>query len=236
MLKENDIRKSVLEKIRSGEVPMRSRAYFALRTVLVVVMSLLMLAAALFALSFMSFSVHESGVRFLLEFGEHGLVAFVALFPWHLLLISLLILVILEFLLNRFTPAYRFPFLRTFLWILVALIAGSTLVGFTPLHSFLLSEADRNELPVLGPFYEQVHDSHQEQGVYRGSVSSVDASGFIIAHDDSDKDSDEGSWHIVPPPGFDLGTLSVGEKVYVGGRLQSGVVYAYGVHSLSGEE
>ena len=232
MLKEPDIQKSVLDKIRAGGVPMRSRSYFILRTVLVGLAGAVLLAGAFFALSFVFFSVHESGVRFLLEFGEQGLTAFITLFPWTSLLISLALLVILELLMRQFTPAYRFSLLRIFLWVLVIGVAGGTLLGFTPLHPLLLSAADNDQLPILGPLYEQVHDSHIDRGVYRGNVVSVAESYFIISHNDTDRDSDEGVWNVVPPEGFDLGTLSVGNKVYVAGRLQHGVVYAYGVRVL----
>ena len=236
MLKEPDIQKSVLEKIRKGGVSMHSRAYFLLRTISASALAVFMLLGALFAFSFVFFSVHESGVRFLLEFGEQGLATFIVLFPWTSLLISLALLVALELLVRRFTSAYRFSLLRVFLWILVIGIAGGTILGFTPLHSSLLSAADNNELPVLGPLYEQVHDAHVDRGVYRGTIASVAESYFTIAHNDADRDSDEGLWNIVPPQEFDIHTLSVGEKVYVAGQMKNGVVYAYGVRKLSGDE
>ncbi|OYV27832.1 MAG: hypothetical protein B7W98_00925, partial [Parcubacteria group bacterium 20-58-5] len=160
MLQENDIQKSVFEKIRAGGVPMHSRAYFILRILFVGGIALVILAGAFFVLSFAFFSVHASGVQFLLEFGEQGLVTFVTLFPWTSLLLFVLFLIALEFLVRRYTAAYRFSLLRIFLWVAAVGVAGSILVGFTPLHSFLLSEADNDQLPVLGTFYEQLHDSH----------------------------------------------------------------------------
>ena len=236
MLKENDIQKSVLEKIRTGAVSMHSRVFFILRAVLVGIIALLVLAGALFVFSFSIFSVHASGVQFLLEFGERGLVTFVTLFPWTSLFLFAAFLVALEFLVRRYTSAYRFSLLRIFLWILVVGVTGGMLVGFTPLHTFLLSESDNDQLPILGAFYEQLHDSHIAQGVYRGDIISLSGSTFVIAHNATDRDSDEGSWVIAPPAGFDLTTLSVGEKVYVAGQLMHGVVYAYGVHIVPNGE
>lgn len=236
MLKENDIQKQVLEKIHAGGISMHSRMYFILRAVLIGIGALLVLAGALFALSFIFFSVHQSGVRFLLEFGNQGLVTFVTLFPWTSLLLFLALLAALELVVRHFTPAYRFSLLRIFLWVLVIGIIGSTLIGFTPLHSFLLTQADNEQLPVLGSLYKQVHNSHQQQGVYRGDITSVTASDFVIAHSDTDRDSDEGSWTIVPPAGFATSTLMIGKKVYVAGRLQHGVVYAYGIRFLQNNQ
>ena len=230
MLKETDLQETILKKIHSGSVPMRSRAYFLSRRIFIGAAALFVLAGALFALSFLFFSVHESGVGYLLEFGEHGIGAFVTLFPWTSLLLFIAFVAILELLVRRFDFSYRFPLLRIFLWLLVIGIAGSTIIGFAPLHASLLSAADRDELPFLGPWYEQVHDSHAERGVYRGDVTTVAPAYFVISHNDADKDSDEGTWSVVPPAGFDLSTIAVGEKAYVAGQLKNGIVYAYGVH------
>ncbi len=215
---------------------MRSRAYFIRRAILLGAMAILVLLGAFFMLSFVFFSVRESGVGYLLEFGEHWIGTFAALFPWTSLLFFIACMVILEMLVRRFAFSYRFPLLRMFLWILVVGILGSTIIGFTPLHASLLSAADRDQLPFIGSWYEQVHDSHVEQGVYRGSVTSIAATYFVIAHNDTDRDSDEGTWSIVPPAGFDLGTLATGKNVYVAGRLLNGVVYAYGIHVITDNE
>ncbi len=233
MLKENDIQKSVLEKIHAGSISMHSRIFFIFRAVLIGLAALLVLAGSLFALSFMFFSVHESGVRFLLEFGGQGLATFIELFPWTSLLLSLALLVALELLVRQFTSAYRFSLLRIFLWILVIGIAGGTLMAEPPPHTPLHPAAYNHQPPIRRSHKKQNHDSHVDRGVYRGDVTAVTESYFVISHNDTDRDSDEGSWNIVPPPNFDLHTLSVREKVYVAGRLQHGVVYAYGVRFLS---
>lgn len=236
MLKEPNIQEKILAKIHLGSVPMHSRAYFLFRAALVSIAAALVLAGALFALSFLFFSVHESGVGYLLEFGEHGIGAFVALFPWTSLLLFIAFVVVLELLVRRFDFSYRFPLLRIFLWILIIGIVGSTLIGLTPLHSSLLSAADKDELPLLGPWYEQIHDSHVEQGVYRGDITAVAPTYFVISHNDTDNDSDEGTWSIVPPAGFGTSTIVVGGKAYVAGQLRSGVVYAYGIHIVTDSE
>ncbi len=236
MLNENDIQKKVLEKIHTGNVAMHSRIFFILRAVLIGVIAVFVLAISLFALSFAFFSIHASGARFLLEFGSQGFVTFVTLFPWTILFLFVVLLVVLELVMHHYTPAYRFSLLRIFLWVLCISVVGSTLIVFTPLHSFLLHEADNARLPLIGPLYERVHDSHLGHGVYRGAITSLATSTFIISRNETDRDTDEGSWSIVPPAGFDLGTLSVGEKVYVAGRLQNGTVHAYGVRIVPNKQ
>lgn len=236
MLKEHNIQKNVFKKIRMGNVPMRSRVYFILRSVLVGAISVFVLVVSIFALGFVFFSIHESGEGFLLEFGEHGLTTLVTLFPWMSLILFLFLFIALGLFIHKFTSAYRFPLIRIFLWILVIGITGSTLISFTPINSFLLSEADKDELPIIGSLYENIHDSHTNHGVYRGEITSVAESYFVISHNDTDRDSDEGSWFIIPPSGFSISTISIGKKVYVAGRIMNGVVYAYGIHLISDDE
>ena len=236
MLPENDIQKNVLEEIRKGAVLMRPRIYFILRAALIGIAAFVLLLAALFILSFIFFSIRESGVQFLLEFSEQGLATFVTLFPWLTLLIVFALFVLLEALLRNFSFGYRLPLLRIFLWLLVVGLVGSTLLGFTPLHTFLLSKADNGELPLLGNWYESIHDSHQDKGVYRGAVTSIAPSYFTISHSDNDRDTDEGTWSIIPPDGFDLGQLSIGDTVYVAARVRGATIYAYGIRILPKDE
>lgn len=211
---------------------MHSRAYFTLQNALAFIGAFTVLGGSLFALSFVFFDVRASGASYLLDFGARGFAAFAELFPWVPFLFALVLLLVLENLARRLTFAYRFPLLRSFLWVLVVGIGGSTLIGFTPLHAALLNASDNKQLPVLGPLYEQVREPHEDDGVYRGTVQKVTGTNFVILHDDTDSNSDDKTRTIVPPRGFDLETLSPGKKVYVGGRERHDIIYSYGIRSL----
>lgn len=226
----------MLKKIHAGAITMHSRSYFLVRAILIGTIAFLLLAGFFFLLSFIFFSVRESGLHFLLEFSERGLGTFVILFPWLTLLFALALLIILEALLRHFRFGYRLPLLRIFLWLVIIGAIGSTLLGLSPLHSYLLSKADNGQLPVLGSWYEQIHDSHQQQGIYRGDITSITQSYFTISHNDTDRDSDEGTWNIIPPSGFDLRQLVVGNKVYIAARVRGGIMYAYGIRIIPKDE
>lgn len=232
MSKETEIKANVFEKIRKGEISMRPRTYFVARFVLLGTLSFVALILAMFVLSFAFFSIHESGERILLGFGQQGFLAFIALFPWWSLLLTVLLILLLDHLLRYFKFGYRVSILEIFLIALVTVMVAGILINFTPLHSTLLNSADNDTLPVLGPLYEQIHDSHQAQGVYRGTISSLQGNEFVIAHNDNDKDSDDGTSTIMAPSGFDTSTLYVGEHVYVAGKLIQGVVNAYGIQEV----
>ena len=212
---------------------MHPRIYFVARIILLAAVAVITLALAMLVLSFAFFSIHESGEQFLLGFGQRGFVAFIMLFPWLPLLLTLLLVLLLDYLLRYFKFGYRISILEVFLVALAVVVGAGILINVTPLHATLLNSADHDNLPIIGPLYEQLHDSHQAAGVYRGDISSIQGTEFVIAHNDNDKDTDDGTWTVLAPAGFDMTTLRVGEPVYVAGRMILGVVNAYGVHELT---
>ncbi|MBI2409632.1 hypothetical protein HYV30_01145 [Candidatus Kaiserbacteria bacterium] len=254
MSNQPDIRKNVLEKIRAGEIKMRPRSSFMLQRILIGISAALVLAASLLALSFAFFSVKTSGAQYLLLFGTQGLQAFLSLFPWTSLILFLLLIVALEFLVRRFTSAYRFPVLRVFGAVLFVGLAGSALLDVTPLHYSIFRAANTGQLPALTPLYGELDAPRPEQGLYSGEITSIGSSTITISKsgptskpEESDElesaassmlrmtqeASQEETWTIVPPAGASPEAFSVGEKVYVGGHDEGGVVRAYGIHMES---
>jgi len=236
MQNEPDIKAKVLAKIGRGDVHKRSHAYFVMQVVVVAVLLACALALSVFVLSFAIFSVHESGEQFLLGFGQRGVLTFFALFPWASAVADIALFVLVEWLIRRFKFGYRIPILRALLGILVFAAIGGIMVNLTPLHATLLRMAEQNELPVLGEWYESIHASHSDYGVFRGTINSIQEGRFVISHDDNDHDADDGTWTVIPPAGFDMATVATGERIYVAGTpVQPGIIQAYGIQQLSGD-
>jgi hypothetical protein len=229
----NSIQEQVLQKIRAG-APMHSREYFIAWSALTALVALLALMASVVVVSFVAFSIGESGELFLLGFGERGLAVFVSLFPWGLLVFDILLLLLLEWLLQNFKLGYRISLLNIFIGIFMLSIVGAALVNLTPLHQTLLQRADEGTLPVFGDSYESIRESHHDQGVFRGTITSLEGNTFVIAHDDRDRDEDDGTHTVVVPPGIATEPLMVGQRVYVlGTTTANGTIEAYGVRTFS---
>jgi hypothetical protein len=232
MPQEPDIKTKVLEKIGRGEVRRRPRAYFIAQVVMVIALLAVALALSVFVLSFVIFSVHESGELFLLGFGQQGIATFFVLFPWVALAFDIVLFVAIEWLIRRFKFGYRIPIIRALFGILLFALVGGIIIDLTPLHGALLDKADQNELPIVGEWYEGINESHAGQGVFRGTVTSIQGDDFAISHDDGDNDADDGTWTIVAPLGFDMASIAVGDDVYVAGSVAQGTVQSYGVQRL----
>ena len=232
MTNEPDIKTKVLAKISRGELRKRPRFYFAAQIALIAVLFILAMAFAMFVASFVLFSVHESGEQFLLGFGSRGALTFLALFPWLALVVDVALFAVIGWLARSFKFGYRIPVIRAFFAILALALVSGVLINFTPLHPALLDRADHDNLPVLGEWYETVHASHRDQGVFRGTVNSIRGDAFVISHDDNDHDADDGTWTVIAPPGFSMATLAVGENVFIAGTAGQGTIRAYGVQQF----
>ena len=231
------IAEEVLAKVRSGQVRMRSRTYFMIRLTVAVLVAILTFAVSTWVISFMLFSVHESGELFLLGFGSRGVSAFVHLFPWFTLIINFVLIFLLEFILQWFKFGYRTSLLSIFLGILAFSVMFGIAFDFLPVHSILLDRADNGDLPFFGEMYESIRDSHQDQGVFKGTVTSIQGSQLVISHSDRDHDTDDGTHPVAIPPGMVLSTpLYIGERIYVLGSVVNGVIQAHGIQELSPDQ
>jgi len=229
-----DLKKTILEKVHQKEISMHSRGYFLFRVVALICIAIIAFALLAFSLSFVFFSIHQSGEQFLLGFGMRGIIAFLILFPWGILIFTILLFFFFEWLLRYFKFSYRLPMVKILLYTLLVTVLVSIIVVLSPVHLKLLKEAEMDKLPLIGRFYESIEDSHQNEGVLKDTVLSIQPSTetFIVSHNDNDSDEDDGTWNVIPPAHFDLNSLSVGEKVYVAGTIKDDTIYAYGIQQF----
>lgn len=231
----NQVQNEVLERIRSGQLHMKPRLFFVLKTVLVITIAILILVLSVWLASFISFGLRLSGNESLMGFGSKGALIFLTVFPWGLAILDLVLLVLLAWLVRRFKIGYR----RPVLYLLIVLIVGGVAVGHffdreTRFHDDRFEEAEAGEL--FGPLeslYESAHSkAPEEHGVFRGFVLELRKDSFVLTHDDHDNDEDDGTWIVIPPRNFEMNTLRIGDRVYVAGEREGEEIEAYGLRIL----
>jgi hypothetical protein len=227
-----DLRDSVLGKIRSGELTMRPRAYFVLKIALLAFLALLVFITTAFLASFLCFDLHESHRLELLGFGEQGLFAFFTIFPWTIFFADIALLAVFEVLFRHFRIGYRKPFAYIIGGTLVVLVGASLVLCEMPLHSSILGLEESGHLPVIGGMYAETRRSSPDQGVFRGTVTSVASSTFMIIHNDGDRDWDEGNCTVFVPHNFDIQSLRPGDQVLVAGSYEGNRIRAYGIQRI----
>ncbi|HVY35902.1 MAG TPA: hypothetical protein VG982_01325 [Candidatus Paceibacterota bacterium] len=229
----------VLKKILSGEVSMRPKLYFTLKTIALAATVILTTIVSSLLVSFIIFAVKVSGHIFLFGFGGRGFFMFLSLFPWTLLVIEVLLLLILDALLKHFKFGYRYPLLYILSAIGVVSICCGVGINQTNLHPTLLEHANEGRLPVFGGLYEHAFHPPQDhgRGIYRGTITVINDGTFTLFHDDVDSDSDDGLEQVIVPPPLqpqfhDL--FQVNDQVFVAGkRTETGALEAYGIRKLN---
>lgn len=234
----SNMKDAVLAQIREQKVSMRPKLYFTLKAVAVLVVAGVILLVTVGIFNYISFSERVNGHESLLMFGPRGILLFLAIFPWPLLILDILLVVLLESLLRRFQFAYRRPVLYLILLFAVGAFAlGVVLDRATHFNDDLLQRIDHKQLPPpLGFLYVDARrPAPHDRGIFRGTIVNVATSTFTLIHDDYDKDQDDGTYEILPPPETPLQNFSLGERLYVAGTVENGIVHAYGIEVLPAE-
>ena len=152
---QTSIKDIVLHKIDTNEISMHSKKYFALRVIALValVALVLIISASIFNFIFFSLRLSHQGNPF--AGGSHGFGLFLEFFPWGLLLLDVIFVVLLEWLLRKF----RFGYLTPSAYILIGLLLVVIGIGFgvdrgTPFNDRMLHQADMHRLPrPMNDFY-----------------------------------------------------------------------------------
>jgi hypothetical protein len=230
----NNLQKNILEKIKAGEINMRSKSYFALHFVLLIILALLILLTSSFLISFIYFSIHASGRLFLLGFGWRGFEVFVLTFPWTILLVDVIFLLALEWLLKRFQFGYRNPLIYSLGGILLVTLATAFVISETSLHDALFHQEQRAHVPFIGAFYDRVQRPPHESGVFRGVVLSLAGNTFTMADADQDDGASSSAVFeiILDPSIVASGIVATSDTVFVAGDVNGNTIHAYGIRKL----
>jgi hypothetical protein len=77
-------------------------------------------------------------------------------------------------------------------------------------------------------------DHHDDVGVARGKVISVEKYSFTIQHNDNDRDKDEGTILIQVPEDGSVQLPSLGDQVLIFGEPSQGSIRARNIELLPG--
>ncbi len=238
MTEENqkkEIEMTVLRKIEQGEVKMTPKLYFVAKAGMLVFVMFAVFVVSSILVSFIIFTLSNRGDLFLLGFGTKGILKFVLMFPWYLLVIGAFLLIFLDYLLRRFRYGYNRPLIYLFMATLVFVTLFSFLINFTSFHLRLESIAKRNNLPFIKDIYGNIVRSHRDKGVFRGVVSFVGEDYILIKPSVFDVDARDNELKVYSPSGMDLGSfVKVGDEIYIAGDVATGTeIVSYGMHTMN---
>lgn len=226
-------KETILDRINREGISMHSRTYFMLRLIGLAVLTLLILIISIFICTFIFFILRLNGHDALPAFGPSGWVLFLRFFPWHLLILDVLFVILLRYLLRTFPIAYRTPWVYAVLALIVVSIStGLVIDRGTRVNDDLLRRSDQGGVPfpIRGVYEGARRPLPPGVGAFRGIITNVASSSIQI----SDPDRSGGPLLVQLPQRqrYDLPPFTVGQTVFIFGKETDGVISAFDIHPI----
>lgn len=218
----------ILEKIKNNKARMRPKWYFILSAALIAAGLILATLALLYLASFILFILRQTGIWFLPTFGLRGIGALLISFPWLLVLVGIVFVILLEALVRRYSFAWRKPLLYSLLGIIIFVTFASLIVSKTSLHEGLFKRARRGELPFAGSLYRG-YGMPKTKDIHVGMIAEITSDGFKM-------ETPRGevlTIIVTSKTSFPLGTdFQKNDRVVVLGERNDGTVKATGIRRI----
>lgn len=222
------IKNKIIDKIKTGEVKIKPKIYFALNTALIILGIIITGIFTLFLISFISFALKASGLWFMPNLGFYGFGMFFKSLPWILIIAVLLLIVLLEIAAKHFSFVYRKPILYSLLFIVLIVFLAGFMIDQTPFHSKLFLKAKEGELPLAGPMYRDF-GMPDFRNIHRGIVSDITENGFVM------KTTKEQELNVLVGPETKLKPdfeIKTEDEVVVFGERNNGTIKALNIRKV----
>ncbi len=164
MSDKNYLTEKIINKIKVGEVKMKPKIYFILKTVFIVLSIVVAALFVLFLTSFIFFSLRAGAgpelktVRpggLMPGHGLKGMFIFIRSLPWLLIIACLLLIAIMEIMVKKFSFTYRKPILYSLIIIIALVLSVSWFVSRTGFHQNIFLKSQKVPWPVIENFYQR---------------------------------------------------------------------------------
>lgn len=177
--KNTNLKADILHKIQAGEVEMRSKAHFMLKTLGFSIGTLFVLGVLLYLVSFIMFVLRANGILSLPSFGLPGVLILFSSLPWLLIIFAVILVVIVEILGRHFAFVYRQPLMYSIVGLLLLVGALGLIVEKSPLHSRVEAFVESRQIPLVRDVYkEYARPGFKAGGVV--TITEITDSGFLV--------------------------------------------------------
>jgi hypothetical protein len=222
------LQERVLGPINNGEIKMTPRWHFLLHTIFITFGAIVIILTLFYITSFIFFILNRTGLSSAPNFGARGWYAFLVSFPWLLVALCGLCIILLEILVRHTAFAYRRPILYSTVGIIILVIGGGFLIAITPLHRDLANYSDAGKLPLGGMLYRHFEEL-PPGNVHHGQIIHLMEQGFQMRNHHSENLTVIVSPRTRLPYGADF---SPGDLVVVFGDRDNNTIEAYGIREV----
>ncbi len=217
-------KKEILDKIKNGELDMKPKWHFVLKSALLLVGTVIAALLAVYFLSFVIFTLKETGVGFSVLYGFKGISLFVMHSPWILISATVVFVGILYLLITHYSFSYQKPLVYSMVGVVLFALVGSVIIEQTTMHAKLQQYSEQTEVPVFPPMYRGAKALPTENIVH-GEILEVTEQGLIVESVAGEIVIDINE-RTRQRPGSEY---RVGERVIIYGEKNDGRVQAFGI-------
>jgi len=228
-----DMKNNILGEIRSGVVLMRPKASFTFKLILLIFLVSLITGVSIFILNLIVFSARINHYDALLGFGASGLYTFIKFFPWYLMMLDVVLILLLLALVRKFRFGYKIPVLYLLSGIFASTILFAVALDFgTELNESLLKRSDKLPGPIEKLYLTAEKRIPSGSGICFCKIISIDGN-TLVAEDNRNagfrfkvlfpsKSTEKMLLEIVP-----------GSVVFIAGVEKDGVIEAFGISNIN---
>ena len=211
--------KDIMEQIKSGKIKMRPKSYFIAGSILLGGSLAVIFSLALLFLSASTFHIRTTHPMSFLRYGQKGGLAFIQLFPWQLIILSIIGIWGGLWLLKKYDISYKKSFLSTSVVFIGVLLAFAFFIDNTGINDRL--KLTRN----FAPIYKQ---NLINQNIIMGEIIAIEDNSLTIKNPRTDEQVDV-SWdeNTILPKGE---AFNIGDHVGVVGDTEGETFVAKGIH------
>ncbi len=227
--KEKSITEKVVSRIERGELKMKPKTYFIAKSLLTIGLLILFFLFLLYLGSLIIFILRVNDIFLFHGIGFHAVRNILLSFPWYLVLLIFVLVLLVDVISRKFQFVYRKSFIFSLFLILSIVIISSFLIEKSSLHYSFFKLAQQERLPVAGKMYRNL-----------GNLDIEDAYFGVILEKENDfwkMRTDSGEEVVLKITEKTRGRriysqIKKGEKVLVIGKMKEGVIDAVGFKTI----
>ncbi len=177
------LKDTILAHIQNGTLTMKPKWQTVLIGLLYLCGIVLVTLVSIYLLSFVLFTLRETGLWWMPGFGGMGLVFFITHSPWLLISVTLLFLLILYVLVRHYGHNYRQRTIYVLIGTVLIAILGGAILDYLAVHDHMRRMVDQERLPGLAPLYRHPSEN-RPRDITPGRIMIISEEAITIENPD----------------------------------------------------
>lgn len=231
-MNEINLSEKISKTIKEKGVKIRSRFSVLAERLGLESAAVFLVLVSILVIGLIGYALIQSGALEFTDFGFRGIGVILVNFPYELLIIAVLLIVIIAFILKRFDFSYK----KNYSLIIAVIVGGVVLFGLTTaalnipgkIHDFVQNK----NIPLVSPFFrERMGYNLKHEGAQIGEIIKIKKDSLIIKTPDNLEIEVLYDENTFTPQDIEF---EVGQKIAVLGTPQNGEIKALDIKIFSG--